>query len=185
MNFKNVLDIGSYFGHFVKMLNDYGVNAKGIEANKTRVLYAKTDKINVGYFDLTFKTNEKFDLICFTQMLYYLPNGTEVLNFTKTLLMNNGLIFIATINPSSSLIINKKIPAIGGEYVNMLLSKKNFQALINFDVLEYVTYKSDIFIDLYQKKKLAMVKYLIGMKKPYTLDPDGNHAFILLKPRSI
>jgi len=181
MNFKNVLDVGSYFGHFVKMLNDKGINARGVEANKTRVSQAVTDKIEWGYFDQVFDTDEKFDLICFTEMLYYLPNGIPVLNFARTLLTDNGLIFIATVNPSSSLVKNKEIPAVGSEYVNVLLSKKNFESLNNFELVDYSPYRTNIFIDLYKKNKFAMIGYFIGMKQPYTPDPDGNHAFILLK----
>lgn len=93
MNFKNVLDVGTYFGHFVKALNKLGMNASGIEANKTRVEQAVTDKIIWGYFDENFKTDKKFDLICFTEMLYYLHNPIQVLNFAKTLLAENGMIY--------------------------------------------------------------------------------------------
>lgn len=180
MSFKNVLDIGSYFGHFVKMLNDKGINTRGIEVNKTRISQAVTDKMEWGYFDQSFNTDEKFDLICFAEMLYYLPNGIEVLNFARTLLTDNGLIFIATVNPSSSLVKNNDTPAIGG-YINTLLSKKNFESLNNFELVDYSPYRTNMLTDMHKKNKFAMIGYFLGIKQVNTPDPDGNHVFVLLK----
>jgi len=116
-------------------------------------------------------------------MLYYLPNGIEVLNFARTLLADDGLIFIATVNPSSSLVKNNDPPAIGGEYINTLLSKKNFELLNNFEVIDYSPYRTNMLIDLYKKNKLAMIGYFSGIKKVNTFDPDGNHVFLLLKKK--
>lgn len=73
MNFKTAFDIGAQYGTFVKSLNDLGLHTHGIESNEEQIQYSVTKKIESGYFDETYKTDKKFDLISLTEMIYYLP----------------------------------------------------------------------------------------------------------------
>jgi len=184
MSFKNALDIGSFFGNFVIYLCDLGIDAIGIEADRKRVELAATDRIKWGYFDETFKSEKKFDLISFTQVLYYFPNTVSILRHAKSLLKPNGLIFISTLNPESSYFTKKIRTPFKTKHTNIIFSKKAFQSLeekIGLKMIDYTTLWPSIFTDLYQEKS-KMVRYFLKMKKPYKSDPDGFHVFLLLKP---
>ena len=184
MSFKHVFDVGSYYGTFTKSLTDIGIDAEGIEANQNLVRLGVTDKIKHGYFDANYKSDKKYDLISLTQMLYYPPDGFSILKKCYEMLTNNGLIFISTINPQSSLIQGKLIPVFQ-YYVNAFLSKTNFSNLEDYELLDYTTYMADMFNDMYTHNKFKMIKYMSGFKKAYSVNPDGNHAFLLLKKKSI
>ena len=103
MSFKHVFDVGTYYGTFIKSLTDIGIDAEGIEANQNLVRLGVTDKIKHGYFDTNYKSGKKYDLISLTQMLYYLPDSFSILKKCHEMLTDDGLIFISTINPQSSL----------------------------------------------------------------------------------
>ena len=128
MSFRYVFDVGSYYGTFVKSLIDIGIDAEGIEANQNLVRLGVTDKIKHGYFDVNYKSDKKYDLISLTQMLYYLPDSFSILKKCYEMLTNDGLIFISTINPQSSL-IQGKLTAAFQPHVNVYLSKTNFSSL--------------------------------------------------------
>lgn len=190
MNFKKAIDIGALYGHFVSKLNDQKIDTVGLEADKTHVKSAVTNKISVGYFDENYPIETKYDLICLTQMIYYVSNPIAVLNHAKKMLETNGLIFISTQNPSSSFIKEKKIPEIIESGMNILLSKKNFEFLktkIGLELIDYTTYRPEIYLQRFssQNNKDEFLNYLkFHWQKPYRADPDGHHAFLLLKPLS-
>jgi SAM-dependent methyltransferase len=182
MKFKHVLDVGSYYGTFVKSLTDMGMDAEGIEANQNLVRLSVTDKVRHGYFDENFDSNKKFDLISLTQMIYYLPDSFVILKKCHEMLNDDGLIFISTINPESSLVQKKLVPTFQ-PHVNIFLSKTNYSNLKDFELLDYTAYMPDMFNEMYKHNKFKMIKYMAGLKKPYSLNTDGNHAFLLLKKR--
>ena len=70
MKFNNAIDIGALYGHLVKRLNDLGINSSGIEADKNQINHDISGKLSHGYFDETFQTDKKFDLICQTQSFH-------------------------------------------------------------------------------------------------------------------
>lgn len=180
MDFGNALDIGCYFGHFVKMLKEEGIKARGIEANVQRVANAVTEGIEQGYFDEQFKTDEKFDLVSFNEILYYLPNGVEVLRHARTLLNDGGMVLITTANPSSTMVTTKEIPILEKPWINLYLSRKNFEQLEGFELVDYTPLRTNMLIDV-AKSRLMFLPYAIGIKRASTYDSDGNHAFVLLK----
>ena len=98
MKFNNAIDIGALYGHLVKRLNDLGINSSGIEADKNQVSQDISGKLSHGYFDETFQTDKKFDLICLTQMIYYVENPALVIKKAVGLLTDSGIIFISTQN---------------------------------------------------------------------------------------
>jgi len=186
MNFKNTLDIGTHYGSFVAQLNKLGIDAHGIEANAEYVKFAVTKKIEWDYFDESYQSNKKYDLICLTQMLYYLPDSYSILRHTKNMLTDNGLIFIATVNPQSSLVKNGLVPSLGGDFANIMLSKKNFESLktkLGLEMIDFTTYRTPLFIDIHssKNKKIKIAKYILKLKKAYVPDPDGEHIFLLLR----
>ena len=184
MNFKHVLDIGSYYGTFVKSLTDIGINAEGIEADQNLVRLSVTDKIQHGYFDTNYKSDKKYDLISLTQMIYYLPDSYSILKKCHEMLTDNGLIFISTINPQSSMVQEKLIPTFAS-HVNIYLSKTNYSNLKDYELLDYTEYMPDMFNEMYKHNKFKMIKYMAGLKKAYSVNVDGNHAFLLLKKKII
>ena len=113
-------------------------------------------------------------------MIYYLPDSFAILKKCHEMLNDNGLVFISTINPESSLIKNKLTVNFTPD-VNIYLSKLNYAHLENFELLDYTNYNADMFNEMYQHNKIKMIKFMVGLKKPYTINPDGNHAFLLLK----
>jgi 2-polyprenyl-3-methyl-5-hydroxy-6-metoxy-1,4-benzoquinol methylase len=186
MKFKTALDIGANFGVFVKDLNNVGIDAEGIESNQRSIFLAVTKKIKWAYFDEDYIIEKKYDLICLTQMIYYQRDNFKLLNRVKNMLKGNGLIFISTLNPLSTYIKSYLQP----QGANMIFSKKNFESLhdkLGLALLDYSTYRTDYYLDLFKSKhqKLTGLKYFLGLKKTYVEDPNGNHAFILLKPTQV
>lgn len=188
MNFKNALDIGAQYGVFVNMLNNLGINAYGIESNQKFVSLSKTNKIQWTYFDENFPLEKKFDLICLTQMIYYIRDNYKLLANVKKILNKNGLIFITTINPESLFVKELVRTRMGTHTSNMLFSKKNFESLdnkLNLKLINYSTYRANYDIEKYKSKskKLTFLKYWLKLKKNHESSPDGNHAFILLQSK--
>lgn len=187
MNFETALDIGAFFGSLVHKLNKKGIDAYGLEANERLVQLSISDKVEYGYYDESYDPKRKFDLVCLTQMLYYMRDNFSILKHTKKLLSKNGLIFIATTNPESSFLKNELKTVFQGPGTNMVLSKQNFESLeekLGLRLIDYTTYRTELFFDMYSKKnkKINMIKYFLKLKKSYVKDPNGNHAFLLLKP---
>jgi len=187
MNFKTAFDVGTYFGSFVSEMNKIGIDAYGIESDQRFVKLSVSKKIEWGYFDENYQPKMKYDLICLTQMLYYIRNNYAILRHVRNMLSDNGLIFIATANPESSYLRNELKSIFTGPGTNMVLSRCNFESLekkIGLKLLDYTAYRANMFIDLYanRNKKLDMAKYFLKLKKAYVPDPDGSHAFLLLKP---
>ena len=184
-NFKNVLDIGANIGIFVNELNKLGIDAYGIEGDEKFVKLAITNKVKHSYFEVDFISHEKYDLICLTQVIYYVSDNYGLLKHVRNMLNENGLIFISMLNPSSEF-VRKRIKQTGAIHTtNLMLSKKNFQNIHNklgLKLIDYTTY-SNYHTELYNTKfKIpVMLKYYFGIKKPYRRDLKGNHSFILLK----
>lgn len=186
MNFKTALDVGTYFGSLVSKMNKNGIDAWGIESNQNAVNLSGSKKVEYGYFDENYKSKTNFDLICLTQMIYYMRDNYSLLNHVKSMLNKDGLIFIAAANPESSYFRNQLKSVIGGPGTNMILSKTNFESMEEkngLKLLDYTSFRTNMFIDLYtsKHKKLDMMKYFLKLKKAYQKDPDGSHVFLLLK----
>lgn len=182
MKFKTALDIGALYGIFVKELSNNGIDAEGIEFDKNHIKLAVTKNIQHCYFDENYSSDKKYDLICFTQMLYYSKDPIAVLKHAKSMLNENGLIFITTENPQSSLIRNMAIPSLLEDQVNVFPSIANFQSLekIGLKMIDYTVMKSNIQLDrvLHTNEIIIYMKYLF--RNAYIQNPDGNHIFLLL-----
>ncbi len=181
LNFKTSFDIGSAYGHFVKKLEDNNIDAVGIEKEQRTYDGRITDKIKLGYFDESTNLDKKYDLISFTQMIYYLNDPISVLNHAKKFLNDDGFIFVATYNASSPLL--KKHPQII-QGVDILLSRKNFENLSGFRIVDFTNFQPDIFIARYNATTIFdEIKNFIKFyfKQSFTELEQGQQSFILLK----
>jgi 2-polyprenyl-3-methyl-5-hydroxy-6-metoxy-1,4-benzoquinol methylase len=185
MNFSNALDIGAKYGTLVNDLNKIGINAYGIESNYENIQLAVTNKIKWVHFDESYKSEIKYDLICLTQMLYYLRDSYAILKCVRNMLNHDGLIFIATINPQSNILKNQLKSELYNFNANMVLSKKNFESLDNklgLEILDYTTYRSDYAISNVTNRNKNIGKWnFLKHRKRSKPDPQGNIAFTLLK----
>ena len=185
MKFDNVLDIGAGYGCFVKKMQKNRIKTNGIEYSKQKVNDAVVDNIKFKRFDEDYIFEQKFDLVCLTQILNYLRNTYQILENIKKNLNDGGSIFIATSNPESKYIIRDYSNASEESYyANMLYSKKNFEMAckkIGLVLKDYSVFREDIALDFTNKNRLlTYIKYRLNLKKPLVTDPEGNLALILL-----
>jgi SAM-dependent methyltransferase len=181
LKFKTAFDIGSAYGHFVKKLEDYDINAEGIEKDQRTYDRRVTDKIKFGLFKESTNLENKYDLISFTQMIYYLDDPITVLNNAKKFLNDNGFIFIATYSVISPFF--KKYPKVM-EGVNIMLSRKNFENLVGFKIIDFTNFRSDLFLERRKQSTVFneiknYIKY--HFKQPFTEFEKGQMSFILLQ----
>lgn len=182
LKINTALDIGSAYGHFVKKLLDNGIDADGIEMDQKHYAKRVTNKVKFGYFDESINLDKKYDLISFAQMIYYLTDPISVLNNAKKFLNHDGLIFITTYNTASPFL--KKYPKIIEDSMNVVLSKKNFESLDGFQVVDITNFRADIFLErIKNPTTLNELKNFIKFhfKQPFTESEQGHQSFILLK----
>ncbi len=182
LKFVTAFDIGSAYGHFVKKLEDNNIDAVGIEKEQRTYDGRITDKIKLGYFDESTNLDNKYDLISFTQMIYYLNDPISVINNAKKFLNDDGFIFIATYSVISPLF--KKYPKIMEGGANIMLSRKNFENLVGFKIIDFTNFRSDLFLE--RRKQTTMfneIKNYIKFyfKQPFTEFEQGQISFILLQ----
>ena len=182
MNFKNILDVGAKYGSLVKEFEKEGMEALGIEADEKCVQLAVTKHMKWAYFDENYKTDQKYDLICLSQIIYYFPNTYSILDSIKKLLTPDGMIFIATYNTDSN-VFKTKFKDTMTTY-NMLLSRKEYTSLnekMGLELLNWTNYTSNISLDFALKKNniSSCLKYRLGLRNGIIEDPNGFFAFLL------
>ena len=188
MKFNNAIDIGALYGHLVKRLNDLGINSSGIEADKNQVSHDISGKLSHGYFDETFQIDKKFDLICLTQMIYYVENPALVIKKAAELLNDSGIIFISTQNPESPVFLKSESPPLEPTG-NILLSKSNFLHLtkeLDLKLVDFKNFNPKIYLD--RQKNQAKLNELFNyfkyyFKSSHEEDADGHHSFLLLSKK--
>jgi len=94
---KDVLEVGSAFGDFVKAGVEAGLNIRGIELNQAAVKVAQAKKLPVDCIDLNQFADlypESLDAICSFQVLEHVANPKEFIRLSlKTLKPRGKLIF--------------------------------------------------------------------------------------------
>ncbi len=189
MRFKTALDIGALYGHFVKRLNQLGINAHGIEVDSRDAENAVSKQMTYGFFDENYKSDYKYDLICLTQMIYYVANPSDVLENVSKILTDTGLIFISTQNPNSSIIKNHELPVFE-KNMNMLLSGKNFKNLalkLNLKIQDYTVIKPNIYLSRLKdgSRNAELLNYFRYYIYPtHEINSNGHHTFLLLSKKS-
>ena len=189
MKFNNAIDIGALYGHLVKQLNNLGINTLGIEVNKNFLDHDVSGKISHDYFDETFQFDKKFDLICLTQMIYYVENPILVIKKAVELLTDDGIIFISTQNPESPIIQDLKLPSVFEHDMNILLSKNNFldtAKKLDLKLIDFTNFRPDIYLDRL-KNPTGLTEFFnyfkYHFKSPYEEDPNGHHSFLILSKK--
>jgi SAM-dependent methyltransferase len=89
---RNILDIGSYKGHLVKILRDNGVNAVGIDLNQSNEFVIKGDAKKLPFGDCT------FDYVVISHLIEHLDFSRlkDVIREAHRVLEYGGKMLIAT-----------------------------------------------------------------------------------------
>ena len=104
---ENVLDIGCGRGEFLKMLNEKGVTAKGVEANKDMVFTCRSQGLDVDEGDaidyLHNQADESLGGVFMAQLVEHLEPAyiVKLLNLCHKKLKNSSVIVIETLNVTS------------------------------------------------------------------------------------
>lgn len=187
LQFKTALDVGAGFGSFVEILREHGINAEGIESDEKTVKNSKTN-LTLGVFDENYPY-KKYDLISINQCLYYFNDCFSILKKVSELLSNEGILFIATINPESTFRLENKSWTQG---FIVVLSEKNFASLSNLglELVDVTSYDDNLYIDYFLHKnnllttKIFFVRtlfYFLKLRKLTTNKQDGINNFYLLR----
>ena len=182
MNFKTAVDVGCLYGHLVKKLYDSGVDVFGIEKDEDTKPFRITDKIEYREFDENTKLDKKFDLICLTQMIYYVKNPELVLKHCVDLLNPKASLFISTQDPDSPYI--REFPEILEKKMTKLLKISEYEKLEGVELIDCTKFRPDIYLDRLKNptKSYELKNYLkYHFKKPYQKDSSGHHVFFLFK----
>lgn len=147
---KNILDIGCSSGVFLDIARKYNINTYGIELNKTEYLFAqkKGHKVFNNLLE-NIEFEQKFDAITMWDVFEHLKDGKFYLKLMKTLLNDNGVIFLQ-IPSSDSLaaqILQEKCNMFDGlEHVNLygVETIKKIADLSGLKVLDIKTVISEI-----------------------------------------
>jgi len=185
MNFKTALDVGCLYGHLVKKLSDSGIDCYGIEKDEYTKPFRITDKIEYREFDENTKLDKKFDLICLTQMIYYVKNPELVLKHSIDLLNPRGWLFISTQDPDSPYL--KEYPQILESKMTKLLKLSEYEKLEDVKLIDCTKFRPDIYLDrLKNPTKSNELKNFLKyrFKIPYQKDPSGHHVFFLFQKLS-
>jgi 2-polyprenyl-3-methyl-5-hydroxy-6-metoxy-1,4-benzoquinol methylase len=105
-NFENIklLDIGCGSGLFLKSCKDAGINGTGIDVSNNALTFARESfglDVSAKSVDELLNEGEKFDVITLWHVLEHFLNPVEELKKIRSLLDDNGLLFIEVPNFNS------------------------------------------------------------------------------------
>ncbi len=106
-----VLEIGSGFGIFLKMLKEKQINAKGIELNMHAVNHCKNINLNVEGIlieDIVEDYKEHYDVVCSFQVLEHIYEVHDFIENQLKTLKKGGKLIIGVPNNNPYLFINDK-----------------------------------------------------------------------------
>jgi 2-polyprenyl-3-methyl-5-hydroxy-6-metoxy-1,4-benzoquinol methylase len=92
----NVLDVGCGVGYFLSVLNEYKINAFGIEVDPYQVEFCKKNNLNVTDRSIEQFNDEEFDLIVMFDVLEHLAEPIKTFNELSAKLKSNGRIIAYT-----------------------------------------------------------------------------------------
>jgi SAM-dependent methyltransferase len=180
---SSVLDIGADRGHLVRLLEERGIKAVGIEADRTRAVNSVASDLRVGFFDEDYVLDEIFDLICFTQNIYYFRDNRVILRKALSLLKENGYIFIVTANGNSPNAI-KHFSNHGTPYnCACILSQKGWieiSEMLGCKLIDQSYYEPPMIKDMVSRKWVRLPKYLLFPSKAYYQTDVNGHLMLLL-----
>tara|TARA_B110000459_G_scaffold197756_1_gene241616 strand:- start:1060 stop:2256 length:1197 start_codon:yes stop_codon:yes gene_type:complete len=143
-NTKNIIEIGSNDGTFLKNFKSNKTNILGIEPSRNVALIAKKNKINTVNKFFTFKTaknlkkfKNKTDLICAANAICHIPNLKDLIKGIDILLSKKGK-FIFEEPYLGSMYEKTSYDQIYDEHIFMfsISSVKKIFNLFNFDLID-------------------------------------------------
>jgi 2-polyprenyl-6-hydroxyphenyl methylase / 3-demethylubiquinone-9 3-methyltransferase len=123
MPFKNIniLDIGCGGGLLSEPMSRLGANVVGIDASKKNIevakFHAKKNKLRINYKVASpekLKTKIKFDVILNMEIIEHVEDINFFIKKSASLLKNNGIMFVATLNRTLK---SYAFAIIGAEYI--------------------------------------------------------------------
>jgi 2-polyprenyl-3-methyl-5-hydroxy-6-metoxy-1,4-benzoquinol methylase len=220
--FKNakILDIGCGEGYFLKLAKEKGFEAFGIDFNEKAIEIAKEKFGLKNVYPYTIEEfiekfpNEKFDIICFFQLLEHLDDPLKFMKNIKKILKENGYIAFSLPNPKRfSLYFNLREPwdfpphhltRWDEKSINKLLNitgfeilKKEYEPLKikeileggimikkSFGIIKKLEDKKDLINNKQKIKRRFLINILKKIKK-FILYPFALYNFIKLKKKGI
>lgn len=147
-----VLDVGCGNGSFLKIFEENGYEASGVEFGKEAATVAEEEH-NVFYGEFPqLALQEKYDLIIFRGVLQYIPKPLEYLDKAVSLLNSTGCIFI-TAQPNMD------------SFCFKLFKGKFTQPVTGVD---FIGYTERMFTNYFQKRKMEKeAEYYFYENTPY------------------
>ncbi|WP_400077982.1 class I SAM-dependent methyltransferase [Winogradskyella sp. R77965] len=108
---ENVLEIGSGFGAFLKLLKSNEITAEGIELNPEAINVCKKQNLTIHnelIEDFAIKHKEHYDVVCFFQVLEHITNVHDFIENALLTLKPNGKLIIGVPNNNPFLYVNDK-----------------------------------------------------------------------------
>ena len=108
---EKVLEIGSGFGVFLKLLKSKGIVAEGIELNPEAIITCEKAnlKIHSNLIDeFSVQHPEQFDVVCYFQVLEHVTNVNDFIGDSLKTLKPNGKLIIGVPNNNPYLFVNDK-----------------------------------------------------------------------------
>ena len=92
----SLLDVGSAYGWFLRVAQERGMEVLGIEPEHAIAAAARASGLTVrdGFFPSAVHPNERFDVICFNDVLEHIPNPERIMLASAERLKPGGLLSV-------------------------------------------------------------------------------------------
>ncbi|NEQ79849.1 MAG: class I SAM-dependent methyltransferase [Moorea sp. SIO2I5] len=176
---KDILEIGSGSGHFIKSGIDKGLNIRGIELNKAAVAAAHKKKFPVERLDLKEAAklySESLDAVCSFQVLEHVANPKDFIDLSIQMLKPGGKLIYCVPNSESFLKYQYNLLDMPPHHMlqwsresfksleklfSIKLKKVVNEPLASYHVASYVSSYSNHFSSVYPFGKLFFNRYTI------------------------
>ena len=155
---KSYLEIGGGHGLFIseaiQILND-DVNFDLVDISPTSIKFSKmfidNDKVKFSINDiLKYDTNKKYDFITMGEVLEHVEDPVALLSRLRTLLNDNGLIYITT--PTNSPAIDHIYLFRNAQEIREVIGKANLKIIDDIGI-----YVEDVSIEVAEKLKITLM----------------------------
>lgn len=176
-----ILDIGCASGHFIELANKQGHETYGIELTKKAVDYCKSKGLNVidkelcdGLF------NTKFDLITYWDVIEHLPNPSELMEITKNMLNDGGLVLCLVPNADSlaAKIMHEKTNMFTPNVHINIFTKKTLESFMSNNGFKSIYFESQI-------SEMNVINNYLNYKPPYEVNDFNTTILGLINEKDI